>query len=64
MEEHVRQAVVGNDEAEALGDVEPLDPAADLNELERTVSADVLRRLATGVERLRLPLGSRMRLEP
>src|SRR5829696_3406312 len=35
VEEHVRHAVVGNDEPEALADVEPLDAAADLDEIER-----------------------------
>ena len=38
VEEHVRHAVVRHDEAEALGHVEPLDAAADLDELERTLS--------------------------
>ena len=33
MEQNVGHAVVGHDEAEPLGHIEPLDPAADLNEL-------------------------------
>jgi hypothetical protein len=34
MQQNIGHAVVGHDEAEALGHVEPLDAAADLNEFE------------------------------
>jgi hypothetical protein len=34
MQEHIRHAVVGDDEAETLADVEPLDAAADLDKVE------------------------------
>ena len=33
VQQHVRHAVVGNDEAEALGDIEPLDDTGNLNEV-------------------------------
>ena len=57
VQEHIRHAVVRHDEAEALRDVEPLDAAADLDEVERALPRNVLRRL------LRLPsVGLRLSL--
>ena len=59
VQEHDRQAVVRHDEAEALGDVEPLDPAADLDQLERPIPGRILSCLAVGgADGLRLPLRS------
>ena len=43
MQENIRHAVIGNDEAEALGDVEPLDPTGDLNEIDRLILGASLR---------------------
>ena len=52
MEQNVRHAVVGDDEAEALGDIEPFDAAADLNELERPLldRSACVRLVATVIE--------------
>ena len=46
MEENVGHAVIGQDEAEAFGHIEPLDPAAHLDEIERRIRSGVLRDLA------------------
>ena len=53
MQKDVRHAVVRHDEAEALGDVEPLDAAADLNEFERVVARKVGHFATSVIDRLR-----------
>ena len=42
MQENVGQAVIRNDEAKTLGDVEPLYPAADVNEIELALAWKLL----------------------
>ncbi len=49
VEKDVGQAVIRQDEAEALGHVEPLDPTADLDQIQRRLRGRILRDLATAV---------------
>jgi hypothetical protein len=57
MQENIGQTVIGHDEAEALGDIEPLDAAADLNEFQGVLFRRCLGYLAaTLIERGILPL--------
>jgi hypothetical protein len=56
MEENVRHAVIRYDEPEALGDIEPLDAAADLDQLKGALRRNVLDRIAAAVEGLNLAL--------
>jgi hypothetical protein len=49
MEKNVGQTIVGQDETEALGDIEPLDAAAYLNDIQGRICIAILRDLATVV---------------
>jgi hypothetical protein len=42
VQQHVGHAVVRHDEAEAFGDIEPFDAAADLNEIQGPVGRGIL----------------------
>ena len=40
MQQHIGGTIIGNDEAEALGDIEPFDGAGDFDQVRRRISSD------------------------